>query len=140
MHSLLTVSHMIHLICAAVLVGGVFFFRVILLKYASREGGLDEKLKARLAERWIHLAWMILAVLIVTGGFQFMQLVGAYSSTSHMLFGIKMLAVLGILVVVGILTVAKSAPWQQRRPALLAISVGLGLLVLLLSAWLSSSH
>ncbi|MCB2153619.1 hypothetical protein KQI84_01935 [bacterium] len=140
MHALLTVSHIIHLIGAAVLVGGVFFFRVILLKYAAREGGLDDQLKDRIAGRWIHLAWMIIAIMIATGIFQFTQVYKDFTSVSHMLFGIKMLALVGILAVLGLLSVAKAGKWAQRKSALLTINVLLGLLMLLLSAWLIKTH
>ena len=140
MSSLLTLSHIIHLMGAAVLVGGVFFFRLILLKYATREGGLDDQLKSRIARRWIHLAWMIIGIMIVTGLFQFTQVSAEFAPLSHMLFGIKMLVLLGILIALGILTVAKSNAWTQRKPTLLVINVVLGLMMLLLSGWLIRSH
>lgn len=143
MNYLLTTSMFIHLVCAALLVGGGFFFRVLLLKYAAREGGLSDELKATLAKRWLHLAMMLLLTLLVTGLYQMSALSGTWKAgklpgmSPHAIFGVKFLVVLIVFGVVILASVAKSA---ALRGHLLVVNVVLGFIILLLSAVLSKSY
>jgi hypothetical protein len=132
----------IHITCAALLVGGTFFFRIVLLKWAGREGGLSEALRNKLASRWIHIAGGLLLVLLATGLYSFTLRseswkVGAYDNTPspHMIFGIKFLIV---LLIGGIIIAA--AKLKEKRPVLLLINAILGILVIGLSVWIVKSY
>lgn len=141
MNAILSVSLAIHVVGAALLVGGVFFFRVILIKYAKREGGLDDKLKEVLSKRWIHLVWSLLAVMLVTGVLQLVMLLDVWKDSStlpHMIFGAKFLVFLGIVAVTLMSTLARNN--GEKRQALLQINVVLGILILFLSVFLSRSY
>ncbi|MBI5155414.1 hypothetical protein HZA57_09270 [Candidatus Poribacteria bacterium] len=144
MNTLLTLSQAIHVTCAALLVGGVFFFRVLLLKYACRHGGLSDELREALTRRWIHLAWNLLVVMLVTGLFQFTQSSAGWkgaegSPSPHMIFGIKFLVFVAILAVLTLATTATGAK-AGKRPRYLAINTALGILIVVLSAWLRRSY
>jgi uncharacterized membrane protein len=132
----------IHITSAVLLVGGTFFFRVVLLKWAGREGGLSDALRDRVATRWIHTAGGLLLVLLITGLIS-MSLrmeswkVGAYENTlkPHAIFGIKFL----VVVVIGVLIFA-AAKIKSKRPVILLVNSLLGITVILLSVWLTKSY
>lgn len=122
------------------LVGGAFFIRVILLKYANREGGLADALKDTVLKRWLHLSGSLLVVMLVTGLFNFTHKNEAWKAAEgavspHMIFGIKFLVYLGVVVLVAVSAVA-----TRKRPALLAANVILGIVIIFMSAWLSLSY
>jgi len=133
MHHLFIVSVFLHILAATILIGGAFFMRVLLHKYAARVGGLGDELRATLQKRWIHLMWNLILVLFLTGMFQMFHRLDTWDRTGHMLFGIKFLAFLGVVGVAVAVTKAK----PEKRPGLIAINLVLGILILFLSAWLS---
>jgi len=131
----------IHLAGAALLVGGLFFLRVVLLKYAAREGGLDDKLKQTVVTRWMHTAWGLLLVMLLSGGYNMMLKLDAWKgaeggASPHMIFGLKFL----VFLAVGGVLLASGRARPERRPSLLTVNVVLGFLILLLSAWLALSY
>ncbi|MDK2973326.1 MAG: hypothetical protein PWP23_3081 [Candidatus Sumerlaeota bacterium] len=140
----LTLSVWIHITCAVLLVGGVFFFRAILLKYAAREGGLSDELRDKLATRWLHVAGGFLLVLLVTGLYNFTQKNALWKASEgpvspHAIFGVKFLLFLAVVVVTGLAITAKGAK-ASRRKTYLTINVVLGLLIVFASAVLSNSY
>jgi len=140
MDALLIASQALHVISAAILVGGAFFFRLLLHKYAQREGGLDDALRATLVKRWLHLAWNLIIVLVVTGLFQLSQSMAAWKgSSAHMIFGMKFLVFLAVVIVLALATTAHG-PRAPKRPAYFLINVILGIVILALSAWLRRSY
>lgn len=137
-------SRWLHITSAVLLVGGVFFFRVVLMKYAKRQGGLDPQLLATIGGRWIHTAFGLLLVLLVTGFYNMSVKLEAWRDpvdgmSPHMIFGIKFLVFLAILANTSMAAIPRGA-WPQRRPMLLAVNVVLGLLVLALSTLLAVSY
>lgn len=143
MNILLTLSTWIHVTSAVILVGGVFFFRFLLLKYAGRlEGGLSDELRGILTKRWLHTAGMLLLVLLVTGLYNMSQKNAAWLESTaplspHAVFGVKFLLFLGV---VGISVAATVPKMASKRPLLLTINAVLGLTIVFLSAVLSNSY
>lgn len=140
----LTGSLIVHVLCAALLVGGAFFFRVIVLKYAAlTPGGMSDELRTSLVKRWLHLAMMLLLTLLITGLYQMAALsdewkAGKYPGmVPHMIFGVKFLLVLVVFLLVLTANVAKSA---GLRSLMLTLNVVLGLLIVGLSVVLSNSY
>ncbi len=137
MDILFNISVFLHVFAAVILVGGAFFFRIILHKYAQRAGGLSGELNATLQKRWIHLSWNLIVILTITGFFQFFQRADAWKGTAgHMIFGIKFLVFLGVIAVLTMITVSKGEK-ASRRPHLMMVSIGLGTIIIGLSTWLA---
>ncbi len=140
MDTVLNISVGIHVISAALLVGGTFFFRVLLLKYAGRIGGLDDELKNTIGKRWIHVSWNLIFVMIITGFFQMFAVMDEWKtgggSLPHMIFGMKFLLFLGVLGFMALIT--KGNP--EQRPKFMSVNIWLGVLILTLSAFLARSY
>ncbi len=137
MDILFKTSVFLHVVAAVLLVGGTFFFRIVLHKYAERTGGLTDELKATLQKRWIHTSWNLVLVLLVTGVFQMFQRLEAWRDTAgHMIFGIKFLLFLGVVAVLAMVTASKGEK-AVRRPKLMLINIGLGVAIIGLSTWLA---
>ncbi len=131
----------LHVISAVVAVGGTFFLHVVLGRVAAQGGGVPPELKATLARRWTRVVWHALATLVVTGSITLWSAMArhVYGPKQQILFGIKMVFVLGLIVVVTLLTV--NTPWvQQRRSRLLTINVVVGILIVLMSTLLRRSY
>ena len=142
MNWLLTLSTWIHVTSAVILVGGAFFFRVYLLKYAAREGGLSDDLRNAITKRWLHGAFAFLLVLLATGFYNMSQKNALWKASEtglspHMVFGIKFL----VFCVVFALTIGGSVIKDHAKKKLfLTVNVVLGLVIVLLSAILSNSY
>lgn len=143
MNYLLTSSLFIHITCAALLVGGGFFFRVIVLKYAALTGGMTDELRETLVKRWLHLAMMLLLTLLLTGLYQLSAVMGVWKDgklpgmSPHAIFGVKFLLV---LVVFGGVMLASATKSAALRANLLVVNVVLGIVILLLSVVLANSY
>ena len=150
MHPVTTVAHIAHVLSAVVLVGGLFFLRVVLMRAAARSGGLSEDLREALARKWLHVAWGFFLILVVTGLVSLMPSLGAWkaptaatlfgASAPHLLFGLKFLLILGVGTVLFLLNQTLKPARRGRRPLLLAINLALGLSIVILSAWLRRSY
>jgi len=144
MNWLLSLSTFIHVGCAVLLVGGVFFYRVLLLKYAARTGGLGDALRLTLYKRWSHASVGLLIVMLITGFYNLSQKNEAWKASDdfpspHMIFGIKFLLFVGYLGLTLVLGAKKNAPESTQRK-MLTISVILGFIIVLFSAVLSTSY
>lgn len=144
MNALLTVSTIIHVTSAVVLVGGIFFFRVLLLKYASRTGGLSDELRGVLTGRWLHIAGALLLVLLVTGLINFTFKNEAWKASEgplspHMIFGIKFLFFLAAVIVTAVIGMKRKAA-AVVRTRLMTVNLCIGLTIVVLSAILSTSY
>lgn len=134
MDYLFLVSVFLHITAATILIGGAFFMRVLLHKYAARQGGLSDELRATLTKRWIHLMWNMILVLTLTGVFQMMYRMASWKNTdAHGIFGAKFIVFLAVVGVAVAITKAK----PEKRPALVALNIGLGIAILFLSTWLA---
>lgn len=146
MNILLVLSVWLHITCAAVLVGGVFYLRFIVIKYGQRTGELTNELRNIYISRYVHLSAMFLTVLAITGFYNFFQKNAAWKAASddallapHAIFGIKFLSFLLFIGLV-VLTGTSKGVNESRRPKLLLVQALLGIVILFLSAWLSNSY
>ena len=140
----LVLSTWIHVTGAALLVGGIFFFRVVLIKYAKRECGLAPALLKRVGDRWINTAMGLMVVMLVTGLYNLSQKMEAWKGAAtglspHMIFGTKFLAFLAVWGVLIAAAIPKDS-LRAMRPKLLAVNVVLGLVIIALSSLLSLSY
>lgn len=142
MNILLTLSTWIHVLCAAFVVGGLFYLRVVVLKYANREGGLSDDLRKVFLNRYIHTSFGFLIVMLVTGLYNMTQKSDAWSAAEgispHMIFGIKFILFLVFAIIMGLAAASKKN--DQRRVMFLSINTVLGIIIFLMSAWLSTSY
>lgn len=108
-------SRALHLVCAIILGGGVFYIRTILAP-----GGASACFGERRAiwARWVAIAS---AVLLVSGLFNFMTIVRAAKAagdplafTYHVFFGIKFLLGLGVMFIMS-LVAGKTAAAERVR-------------------------
>lgn len=141
---ILTGSLIIHVLCAALLVGGAFFFRVIVMKYAAlTPGGMSDELRATLVKRWLHLAMMLLLTLVITGFYQMAEVGADWKAGKHpgtspgMVFGIKFLVA---MVIFALLLGANVVRSTAIRGHLLTVNLLLGMIVIVLSVVLSNSY
>lgn len=145
MNLILVLTTWLHISCASILVGGVFYLRFIVLKYGQRNGGLSEELRKTFISRYLHLSAMLMSVLFVTGLYNMFSKMAEWklapegSIPPHMIFGIKFLAFLLFIALVSFTAVSKGVN-ESRRPKLLLTQALLGLVILFLSAWLSNSY
>ncbi len=108
----------VHIICAAVLVGGALAWML-----ASSRAKVDDAIAS-----WKPIAITATAGLLVTGVYNFMNR-PVKTPTFHMLFGIKMLLALHVFVV----TVIATRPNNERRSRQLTGVVISGILILIIS-------
>lgn len=109
-------SRAIHIICAIILGGGIFYMRSI-LSYSGPDACFAGR--RQVWSRWVMMASTFL---IISGLYNFMAIVGesklpdhkALPPTYHMLFGIKMLLGLGVMFIAAIIG-GKSAGAERAR-------------------------
>ena len=134
-----------HILAAVVAVGGTFYIRMVLMPSAQAALTPEQgaALRARLMERWKPWVMGCIAVLLVSGLYNFVTLslpkakgILAY----HPLFGIKVLAALGIFFLASALTGrAKAFEGMRASPRKwMTINVLLGLAVILISGVLKN--
>ena len=134
-----------HVVAAVVAVGGVVFMRFVLMPAADE--ALDQAqhaaLREKLMARWKIVVMVCITLLLLSGTYNFMtigiekakQVGGLY----HALFTIKFLAALGVFFLASVLT-GRSPAFESLRSnskKWLAITAGLGVLVVLISGILS---
>lgn len=141
----LTLSVWLHITSAVLLVGGIFFFRVILLKHAARIGGLSDELRDALASRWLHVAGMLLLILLVSGLYNFTQKNALWKASEaavspHAIFGVKFLLFLAVCALTALASVSRGPQFHGRRRLLMTVNTVLGLLIVFLSVVLGMSY
>ena len=140
----LVVSRWIHIAAAIVAVGGAAFQKFALQPAAH--SALDDEQHARLREavrtRWSRVIFLCIALLLVTGGFNFYRLVlapGISPMPYHAVFSIKLIAALGVFFIASALA-GRSAGLQkmrERSSTWLAVLLGLAAVIVLVSGILS---
>lgn len=108
----------VHIICAALLIGGALAWQM-----ASVRMKVDDAIAS-----WKPVAITAIAGLLVTGVYNFMHRPGK-SPTFHMLFGIKMLLALHVFAVTIIATRSNN---ERRARQLLGVVIS-GILILIIS-------
>ncbi len=133
-------NHWAHLMAAITLLGSTIFLRLAVhpatknLEGEAKEG--FERGLRRKAAMLIHASFMLL---IITGFINFVRRFNEGVPISYnLVFGVKFLLAMVILGIALMLTIPSEAleKVQSRRPHWLAINIVLGLIVVLLSAWL----
>lgn len=109
----------LHIVAAMTAVGGMVFLRVALIPAARAT--LDEAAHAQLRdgirERWSRVVMIAIAVLLLTGGFNFAYLAippKIHAIPYHPIFGLKLLLALGIFFIASAL-VGRSPGFAQMR-------------------------
>ncbi len=134
----------LHVLTAVVAVGGLLFLRLILHPAARDALSSDQHdaLRERVMRRWRVVVFSSIAVLFVTGMYNFMAVSinkGRELPAYHMIFGIKFLAALAVFFLASALAGRSAALEPLRRGGLwLGITAVLGVLVILLGGILHS--
>ncbi len=129
----------LHLLGAVVAVGGAFFFRLVLLPSLSfLPNEQRSALIARLAPRFRVAIWLAIAVLIFSGVFNLLESSHLAQPVYRGVLAVKIVLafVLFSIALTATLPLPSLARIQQKRPALLATNVVLGIVIILLSAYL----
>ena len=139
------VARWAHVLAAVVAIGGVVFMRFVLMPAADE--ALDQEqhtaLREKLIARWKIVVMACITLLLLSGTYNFMT-IGMEKAKEvgpmyHALFGIKVLAALGVFFLASVLT-GRSPAFESLRSnskKWLAITAGLGILVVLISGVLS---
>jgi uncharacterized membrane protein len=133
-----------HILAAVVAVGGTIFMRFVLLP-SAREALTDEQhaaLRGRLIARWKLVVMACITALLVSGlyNFVYMSLAkGRQHAIYHPLFGIKVLAALGVFFIASALTGRSPAFQKMRQNSAhwMLLAAVLGIVVILISGVLS---
>ena len=136
---LVLISRWVHISFVIIAIGGVFFQRLALLPAAAKtlDAQQQERLREAIRARWARLVHVSIALILLTGGYNFTVLVlmaKVEPMPYHAIFGIKLLAALLIFFLASAL-VGKSEGFAGLRRAanrwLSVILVLAGLIVLL---------
>ena len=145
MYWLALATRVLHILAAAVLVGGVFYLRMIVaprLRHSDTQTGSDPWFAGRRGAwaMWVGLAAL---VLIVTGLWNYLQIIREHekmAASYHMLAGIKMLLALAVFFLAAVLA-GKSALAERLRQQMkvwLGLCLILAIVVVLLGSVLRS--
>ncbi|MFH0792985.1 MAG: CopD family protein [bacterium] len=135
------INQWIHLTAAVVGLGGVVFIRLILFPVLqATDPDTAKSLQPRITARFVPVLWLCLTLLLLTGPYNihiladrgFDNLPSAYL---HALLA-KLVLVVILFFSAAVATFPMFARFKSKRPALLLLNVVLGILILLLSAFL----
>ncbi len=125
-----------HISSMATLIGGILYGRLVIApSIAAVSPNAQEALSGRAAARFRPLAIAAMAGLLISGIYRFL-IVPVHRPLYQMLFGIKMLLVLHVFAV----SVLIVKPQNPRRTRMMTGVIISGLVIILLSAWLSQLH
>lgn len=125
--SVAIVLRWIHIASMATLLGGIIFWRLVLVRAGEDRGPAEERI-ARAFRPWVFLS---VAGLLFSGSINYLATPG-HTRFYHMLFGIKLLLAAHVIAV-AILIVRPDNPRRTRMVTGVMIS---GLAILAISAWL----
>lgn len=105
---ILLILRWLHIGAAIVAIGGAFFMRVALMPAAARtlDDATHAKLREALRARWFVVVQASIAVLLVTGGINFVMLAmppKIEPMPYHAIFGVKFLAAMGVFFIASVL-------------------------------------
>ena len=137
-------AHWVHIVFAAVALGGLLYGGFVLGPAMSALGDGDRAaLSERVATRFRPIALAALALLLISGGYNlFRAMERGVDSAYHMAFGIKFLLALHVL---GMLFIVSTPPSgdpakDAKRPRLMIGGAISALIVFALGAYLQSLH
>jgi len=141
---LLMFSRWLHILAAMAAIGGAAFMLLALVPAVreSVDGATREKLHEGLRRRWAKVAHATIAILLLTGGVNFVLVAmppKVHPMPYHAVFGVKFLLALFVFFVSSAL-LGRSPGLAKIRSAprkWLAILVGCGVVIVLLSGYLS---
>ena len=105
---ILLITRWLHISAAIVAIGGAFFTRLVLMPAAAStlDDATHAKLREALRTRWARIVHTCIAILLVTGGFNFVMLAlppKVEPMPYHAIFGVKFLAAMGGFFVASVL-------------------------------------
>ncbi len=108
MDHILLLTRWLHIGAAIVAIGGAFFMRVALMPAANAtlDDATHAKLREALRARWFIVVQTCIAILLVTGGINFVMLAlppKVEPMPYHAIFGVKFLAALGVFFIASVL-------------------------------------
>ncbi len=140
---MLLASRWIHISAAIVAVGGAVFMRLALLPSAKEvlDDDLHQRLREAVRARWARLVHTCVALLLLSGAFNFVVLVLSPKIEPmpyHAIFAVKFLAALGVFFL-GIVLSGRSAVAEKMRrnsAKWLSVMIAAAALVVLMSGLL----
>jgi uncharacterized membrane protein len=134
-----------HVLAAVVAVGGLLFFRLVLMPSASETlpDAEHQSLREAIRRRWQKVVLVCIGLLLVTGFYNFFTISLAKAKDApayHMLFGLKFLAALGVFFLASVLT-GRAKGFAAMRAASarwLAVAAVLAVAVILISGVLKN--
>ena len=137
---LVVLSRILHVAVAIVLVGGTVFMRFVLMPAAKELPEAEhDQLRQRLMARWKRVVHLGIAVLLLSGVFNYIQQrpIHAGDALYHALMGTKMLLALVVFFIASAL-VGRSATFEkmrQNRPKWMGLVVVLSALIVGISGF-----
>lgn len=134
------VTRIFHILGAIVLVGGVFYLRMIVaprLRASDADGGADIWFAGR-REVWAKWVAIATVLLLVTGLFNYWQIIRSnerMASSYHAIMGIKILLALAVFFIAALLA-GKTALAEQLRQKMklwLSVCLAAGVIVVILA-------
>jgi hypothetical protein len=138
-----TLMQWLHLSAAVTGVGALIYGRLVVgPSLGSLPQETRSKLVGDLTARMRPISFTVIAVLLVTGFYNYLTRLSERPPSYHMILGIKILLALHVFSVAVLLAVPPGAnPTRDaRRPRLMAGAAISGILVLLLSAYLRRNY
>lgn len=131
-----TIVHWLHLVAVVVLVGGTILMRFAVHPASEQlEGEAKETFKRAVKRKMTMLVHSSILIVVLTGFYNFVRrATEGIPMYYNIVFMVKFIAAFGALGLAVALTV--SSKFDERRAHWLMLNVLLGLLVILLSAWL----
>jgi uncharacterized membrane protein len=141
---LMLFSRVLHILSAIVLVGGIFYLRMIVAPAAAaNEESVSDPWFGGRRSAWAMWVGITTLVLLVTGLWNFMQIVQTHEKLGphyHAAFGIKLLLSLAVFFLAAMLA-GKSRAGERFRQGMgrwLSVCLLLGILIVILGSFLRS--
>jgi len=135
-----TIVHWLHLVAVVVLVGGTILMRFAVHPASEQlEGEAKETFRRALKRKMAMLVHSSILLVVLTGFYNFVRrATEGIPMYYNIVFLVKFIAAIGAIGLAVALTVSSDSlkKFDERRAHWLTLSVLLGLLVILLSAWL----
>ena len=139
-------SRWVHILCVVVVVGGAVFMRVVLMPAADEalSPELHEQLRARVIRRWKKIVHAGVALLMVSGGYNFYMAIHDQVPPKpyHAIFLAKLLMALAVFFFAVALTSSSPgfARLRENSRKWLGVQITLAVLIIMLSGVLKSLH
>jgi hypothetical protein len=141
---ILLITRWLHIGAAIVAIGGAFFMRVALMPAANStlDDATHAKLREALRKRWFIVVQTCIAILLVTGGINFVMLAlppKIEPMPYHAIFGVKFLAALGVFFIASVLVGRGEgmAKMRANRARWLTVLLVLAAVIVILSGVLN---